>query len=185
MTSAPRFETRHLKFASTGARIKPSLSSTGCGTSAVQVRFLLCGRTFRAARQWRQRPAHGARARGPCHDQPRLHQQAYRPDPRDLAGDSEIARQTYLLETGRQHAYRGGSSSCIAWVLVMLGACRRMAPRFDPTCLHRGASQTSDRLAKTCARNAHSVQRDIPFIEGRDELATHSRCDDSTARTTM
>jgi hypothetical protein len=43
-------ETRHLESASRRARIKPSRSSTGCGTSAVRVGFLPCGRTFRAAR---------------------------------------------------------------------------------------------------------------------------------------
>jgi hypothetical protein len=45
------FETRHLESARRHARIEPSRSSTGCGTSAVGVGFFLCGRTFRAARQ--------------------------------------------------------------------------------------------------------------------------------------
>jgi hypothetical protein len=58
-------------------------------------------------------------ARGPCNDRPRLLQQAHRSGPSDLAGDSEIARQAYLLEPGRQHAHRGRLSSFIAWALVM------------------------------------------------------------------
>jgi hypothetical protein len=42
-------ETRHLESTSRRARIRSSQSSTGCGTSAVRVGFLPCGRTFRAA----------------------------------------------------------------------------------------------------------------------------------------
>jgi hypothetical protein len=99
-----QFETRHLGSASRRARIKPSRRSTGFGTCALRGGPILYGRTFRATWQPHQRSAHGAGARGSCHDRPRLHQQADRADARNLAGDREIARQTDILEAGGRHA---------------------------------------------------------------------------------
>jgi hypothetical protein len=55
----------------------------------------------------------------------KLLQQAYPSDPRDLAGDREIARQTHLLKAGRQHAHRSRISSWIAWPIAIFGSLPR------------------------------------------------------------